>query len=137
MSQGVVQELPGMPAPSALRRLECGGRCVVTFADRVLFCYDADDIGMRNMAVVAVTDAGVGGKETAAVFGLTPEYVSMLRGRARIQELEEDMASNVDAAKRTVKALSIVRDFCLEETSYTYFLVDFRARNLIPMRTLS
>lgn len=74
-----------MPAPSVLRRLESEGRCVVTFADRVLFCYDADDIGMRNMAVVAVTDAGVGGKETAAVFGLTPEYVSMLRGRARRQ----------------------------------------------------
>lgn len=74
-----------MPAPSALRRLESDGQCVVTFADRVLFCYDADDIGMRNMAVVAVTDAGVGGKETAAVFGLTPEYVSMLRGRARRQ----------------------------------------------------
>jgi transposase len=85
MSQGVVQELPGMPAPSGLRRLESEGRCVVTFAGRVLFCYNADDIGMRNLVVVAVTDAGVGGKETAAVFGLTPEYVSMLRGRARRQ----------------------------------------------------
>lgn len=74
-----------MPAPAALCRLESGGRCAVTFAGRVLFCYDADDIGMRNMAVVAVTDAGMGGKETAAAFGLTPEYVSMLRGRARRQ----------------------------------------------------
>ena len=74
-----------MPAPSALCRLESEGRCAITFAGRVLFCYDADDLGMRNMAVVAVTEAGMGGKETAAVFGLTPEYVSMLRGRARRQ----------------------------------------------------
>lgn len=44
----------------------------------------------------------------------------------KIQELEEDMASNVEAAERTVRALSVVREFCLEETNYTYFLVDFR-----------
>lgn len=52
--------------------------------------------------------------------------------QVKIQELEEDMASNVDAAKRTVKALNIVRDFCLEETSYTYFLVDFRDKESRP-----
>lgn len=44
----------------------------------------------------------------------------------KIQELEEDMAADVGTAERTVSALSIVRRFCLEETNYTYFLVDFR-----------
>ena len=38
---------------------------------------------MRNLAVVAVTDAGIAVQEAATAFGLTPQYVSMLRGRAR------------------------------------------------------
>lgn len=52
--------------------------------------------------------------------------------QAKIQELEEDMASNVDVAHRTVRALDIVREFCLQETSYTYFLVDFRDKETHP-----
>ena len=38
---------------------------------------------MRNLAIVALTDAGRRVDEVAAVFGLTATYVSMLRGRAR------------------------------------------------------
>lgn len=45
---------------------------------------------------------------------------------AKLQELEDDMASNVGTAERTLGALKIVREFCLEEKSYTYFLVGFR-----------
>jgi hypothetical protein len=45
---------------------------------------------------------------------------------AKLQELEDDMASNVGTAERTLAALKVVRDFCLEEKSYTYFLVGFR-----------
>lgn len=45
---------------------------------------------------------------------------------AKLQELEEDMASNIGTAERTLRALKVVRDFCLEERSYTYFLVGFR-----------
>src|SRR5664280_1819442 len=37
---------------------------------------------MRNLAVVALTDAGRSVTEVAAVFGVTATYVSMLRGRA-------------------------------------------------------
>src|SRR5512144_2134044 len=55
----------------------------VFFGDKVLFCFACDDVGMRNMAVVALTDAGVQGKQVAAAFGLSAEYVSILRGRAR------------------------------------------------------
>src|SRR2546426_787640 len=72
-----------MPTPAPLSRVESGGQCVVSFGDRVLFCYDSDDVAMRNMAVVALTDAEVSGKDVAALFGLTPVYVSMLRGRVR------------------------------------------------------
>jgi len=57
--------------------------CVVEYGPQVLFCFKASDKGMRNVAVVAVTDAKVAVKDAAVVFGLTPEYVSELRGRAR------------------------------------------------------
>ena len=49
----------------------------------MVYRYDSDDIGMRNVAIVALTDAGRRVDEVAAVFGLTATYVSMLRGRAR------------------------------------------------------
>ena len=38
---------------------------------------------MRNLAIVALTDAGRRVDEVAGVFGLTATYVSILRGRAR------------------------------------------------------
>lgn len=72
-----------LPGPSLLRLVSSGGQCVVSFGDKVLFCFAGDDSGMRNMAVVSLTDAGVRGKQVAAVFGLSAEYVSVLRGRAR------------------------------------------------------
>jgi transposase len=72
-----------LPEPSLLRLVSSAGQTVVLFGDKVLFCYACDDIGMRNMAVVALTDAGVRGKDVAEVFGVSAEYVSILRGRAR------------------------------------------------------
>lgn len=50
-----------------------------------MYRFDVDDIGMRNLAIVALTDAGRRVDEVAALFGLTATYVSMLRGRARAQ----------------------------------------------------
>lgn len=50
----------------------------------------------------------------------------------KIQELEEDMASNVGTAQRTVAALNEVRNFCLLEKSFTYFLVDYRDKEEAP-----
>lgn len=108
-----------MPAPSALRRIESGGQCVVTFGGRALFCYDADDIGMRNMAVVAVTDAGMGGKETAAVFGLTPEYVSMLRGRARREGSAGLVKRRGRPPKLTSRQVATARVWAAEGVSQT------------------
>ncbi|MET7820503.1 hypothetical protein [Micromonospora zamorensis] len=48
--------------------------------------------------------------------------------QVKIQELEEDMASNVASARRTVEALKVVRNFCLEDTSHTYFLIGYRQK---------
>jgi Transposase protein len=72
-----------LPEPSLLRLVSSEGQTVVSFGDKVLLCFAGDDVGMRNMAVVSLTDAGVQGKQVAAVFGLSAEYVSILRGRAR------------------------------------------------------
>lgn len=51
--------------------------------------------------------------------------------QVKLQELEEDMAANVEWANRTIQALSILRGF-LEDTNYTYFLVDYRDKENRP-----
>lgn len=51
---------------------------------------------------------------------------------SKIQELEEDMASNVGTAERALSTLKAVRRFCLEQKSFTYFLVGFRDREERP-----
>jgi hypothetical protein len=61
----------------------CDGRCVISVGRSVVYDFDVADTGMRNLAVVALTDAGRSVTEVAAVFGVTATYVSMLRGRAR------------------------------------------------------
>ena len=78
-------ELDGMPEPAALRLLNCDGQVLVTSGRSLVYRYDGDDIGMRNLAIVALTDAGRRVDEVAALFGFTATYVSMLRGRARAQ----------------------------------------------------
>ena len=81
---GVGQEaLEGMPEPVGLRLSAGDGQHLVSCGRMLLYRYDADDVGMRNLAIVALTDAGRRVDEVAAVFGLTATYVSMLRGRAR------------------------------------------------------
>jgi len=71
-----------MPEPGVLRRMVDAGQCVVVFGRAVLYRFDAADIGMRNLAIVALTDAGRRIDEVAEVFELIATYVSMLRGRA-------------------------------------------------------
>src|SRR5450759_1422432 len=80
MDQG---ELEGMPEPAVLRLHTSDGQVLVTWGRVLVYRYEADDIGMRNLAIVALTDAGRRVEEVAAVFGLTATYVSILRGRAR------------------------------------------------------
>ena len=78
-------ELEGMPQPGVLALGTCNGQVLVTCGRALLYRYDVADTGMRNLAIVALTDAGRRVDEVARVFGLTATYVSMLRGRARQQ----------------------------------------------------
>jgi hypothetical protein len=66
-------ELDGMLEPAVLRRVVCDGRCVV-------YDFDVADTGMRDLAVVVLTDAGRPVTEVAAVFGVTAT-MSILRFR--------------------------------------------------------
>ena len=66
-----------------LRLATSEGQVLVTWGRSLVYRYEADDTGMRNLAIVALTDAGRRVDEVAAVFGLTATYVSILRGRAR------------------------------------------------------
>ncbi|MGV1009509.1 MAG: putative transposase, partial [Dermatophilaceae bacterium] len=79
--------LNSQPSPTTgglrLRLQVADGQTLVTLQRSVLYRYDSDDTGMRNLAIVALTDAGRRVDEVAAAFGLTATYVSMLRGRAR------------------------------------------------------
>jgi hypothetical protein len=53
--------------------------------------------------------------------------------QVKIQELEDDMAANVGSATRTITALQRLRSFCLEETSSTYYRVNFRDKEEQPL----
>ena len=63
----------------------CDGQYLVSVGRSLVYRFDVDDVGMRNLAIVALTDAGRRVGEVAALFGLTATYVSTLRGRARAQ----------------------------------------------------
>ena len=80
MGQG---ELEGMPEPALLRLATSDGQVLVSWGHSLVYRYEADDTGMRNLAIVALTDAGRRVDEVARVFDLTATYVSILRGRAR------------------------------------------------------
>src|SRR5664280_2385936 len=72
-----------MPEPAVLRLHVSDGQVLVTWGPALVYRYEAEDLGMRNLAIVALTDAGRRVDEVAAVFGLTATYVSILRGKAR------------------------------------------------------
>src|SRR2546423_5508760 len=75
--------MEGMPEPRDLRVSVCDGWTLVTVGCRVVAGYDSGDVGMRNVVVVMLTELGFAGVRVAEVMGLSPEYVSTLRGRAR------------------------------------------------------
>lgn len=51
---------------------------------------------------------------------------------SKIQELEEDMAANSGVAEQTLQSLATIRNFCLTEESFTYFLVGYRDKEQQP-----
>lgn len=75
-------QLEGMPAALSLRLDTVGDEVAVSYGGRVLACYPVGDRGLRNLAVVALTRAGVPGVEVAGLFGVRPEHVSRLRRQA-------------------------------------------------------
>ena len=77
--------LVGMPAPRHLHRVEVDGQVLITVGSAVLFSYDAADAGLRNLAAVTLPEMGFTGRRVAHVLGITQEYVSMLRARARAE----------------------------------------------------
>lgn len=83
MSIAVGQVLEGMADPAYLHRIDIDDQIVIMVGSRALFCFAAADTGMRNLAVVMLTGMGFSGRQVAALMGLTPGYVSTLRGRAR------------------------------------------------------
>jgi len=77
--------LVGMPAPRHLHRVEVDGQVLITVGSAVLFSYEAADSGLRNLAAVRLPEMGFTGRRVARVLGITQEYVSMLRARARAE----------------------------------------------------
>ena len=75
--------LVGMPAPRHLHRVEVDGQVLITVGASVLFSYEAADSGLGNLAAVRLPEMGFTGRRVARVLGITQEYVSMLRARAR------------------------------------------------------
>ncbi|MGC9222214.1 MAG: putative transposase [Solirubrobacteraceae bacterium] len=76
---GRTGELPGMPPALELRLEVVGESVVVSYGGRALACYERLDQGMRNLAIVSLTRAGVRCVEVGRVFGMRPEHVSRLR----------------------------------------------------------
>ena len=70
----VAVELAGMPEVASLRRVSLGGETFVSFGSRLVFRYQDDDTALRNLAIVALIDAGVKGLEVAQVLGLSAPY---------------------------------------------------------------
>ena len=83
MSVAVQAIMEGMPEPTDLRATVHNGSTVVSVGSVAVAGYRSDDGGMRNMIAVTLTGLGFTGRRVAEVLGLTPEYVSELRGQAR------------------------------------------------------
>ena len=69
-----------MPAPLELGLEVVGQDVVVSYGGRALAMYERGDQGMRNLAIVSLTRAGVKCVEAGRLFGMRPEHVSRLRG---------------------------------------------------------
>jgi len=93
--------LAGMPEPADLSCTLVEDRMVVAVGQTVLYELAAADYGMRNLVAVTLTELGFTGRRVAEVFGITEEYLSMLRGRVR-----RDGSSALTARRGRPSALS-------------------------------
>jgi hypothetical protein len=83
MSIAVAEVLEGLPDPSHLHKIDVDDQVVIMVGARVVFCFPAADLGMRNLAIVTLTELKFSGVAVAAALGLSPVYVSRVRGWAR------------------------------------------------------
>ena len=83
MSVAVEMILEGMPEPGHLHKIDVGDQVVIMVGQRVLFAFPAADLGMRNLAIVTLTGLKFTGVQVGQVLGLSPVYVSRVRGWAR------------------------------------------------------
>ncbi len=124
--EGVLQEFArtiGIPALTRVFRQNALDRLVI-----------ASGAVPRDYLVLATSAISRAQRRPKARF-VGVQEVNQAAGDAaasKIQELEEDMASNAGAADVTINTLKEVRDFCLEKESFTYFLVGFRDRENNP-----
>ena len=75
--------LEGMPDPARLHAVVHDGRTFLLVGDVVLASYDNEDVGLRNLALISLTDMGFPVHVVSRLVGLTPEYGSELRGQVR------------------------------------------------------
>ncbi len=111
---------------SALNRLFHGKAL-----DRLVLASGAVPRDYLLLAGSAITKAQ--GRPNAKLVGV--QDVNQAAGDAaqvKLQELEEDMASNIDSASRTLEAFGRVRDFCLNRENHTYFLVGYSEKESSP-----
>ena len=98
--------LEGMPGAEPLRLVTHQGETVVLSGRLVLFRFAVADVGMRRLAMVALTQAGQSVKAVAQAFEVHPNYLSTLRKTAR----EEGSAGLVKVQGRPVKLTGAQRE---------------------------
>jgi transposase len=72
-----------MPDPVELHAVVHDGRTLLMVGGVVLAAFDNEDVGMRNLALVSLTEMGLPVHAVSRLVGLTPEYGSELRGQVR------------------------------------------------------
>ena len=85
MSATTEPVLEGMPGAEPLRLVTHQGETAVLSGRLVLFRFAVADVGMRRLAMVALTQAGQSVKAVAQAFEVHPNYLSTLRKTAREQ----------------------------------------------------
>ena len=75
-------QLPGMQA-AGLHLAGHGPVIEVRRGDYTIAAYRKDDLGLRNLAIISLTESGVSGSTAAALFSLTPVQISRIRGQYR------------------------------------------------------
>src|SRR5260370_11266173 len=75
-------KLPGMEA-AGLHLADHGQVIEIRRGDYTITAYRKDDPGLRNLAIISLTESGVPGQDVAALFGMTPVQVSRIRGEYR------------------------------------------------------